>query len=87
MRDEGWELLVCPQDHTPLRIAEAAILVGINRAIAAGEVQCAAGRTLEKPLDGGLIRADNRVLYPIIDEIPILLVDEAIDVERLVPHG
>jgi uncharacterized protein YbaR (Trm112 family) len=33
---------------------------------------------LETPLDGGLVRADGQVLYPIIDRIPVLLVDEGI---------
>jgi uncharacterized protein YbaR (Trm112 family) len=72
------ELLVCPQDHTRLRMADDALIERINRAIAAGEMSNSLGRKLDKPLDGGLIREDGLVLYPIINEIPILLVDEAI---------
>ncbi len=55
----------------------------IKRAIAAGEFTSAAGRRLEKPIDGGLIRADGQVLYPIVDEIPILLAEEAIAMDQL----
>jgi uncharacterized protein YbaR (Trm112 family) len=31
-----------------------------------------------EPVDGGLVRSDGRFLYPIRDDIPIMLVEEAI---------
>jgi uncharacterized protein YbaR (Trm112 family) len=33
---------------------------------------------VEKQLDGGLVREDGAYLYPIEDDIPIMLIDEAI---------
>ena len=36
------------------------------------------GKPVETRLDGGLIRDDGEYLYPVIDEIPVLLVEEAI---------
>jgi uncharacterized protein YbaR (Trm112 family) len=77
------ELLVCPQNHARLQPAEALLIERINRAIAAGKLTNAAGRSVQKPIDGGLIRADGQVLYPIVDEIPILLAEEAIAVDQL----
>jgi uncharacterized protein YbaR (Trm112 family) len=77
------EFLVCPQNHTRLRIAEAPLIERLNRSIAAGKVTNAAGRNVEQPIDDGLIRADGQVLYPIVDEIPILLADEAITLDQL----
>jgi len=77
------ELLVCPQDRTRLQPAEALLIERINRAIAAGKVTSAAGHRVEKPIDDGLIRADGQVLYPIVDEIPALLAEEAIAVDQL----
>jgi uncharacterized protein len=74
------DLLVCPQTRTSLRAAAPALIEQINRAIAAGELKNAGGRTVAQPLDGGLLRADGRMLYPIVDEIPVLLPDEAIGV-------
>jgi uncharacterized protein YbaR (Trm112 family) len=35
---------------------------------------------VEKPLDGGLVREGGDVVYPIVDEIPVLLKDEAIEI-------
>jgi uncharacterized protein YbaR (Trm112 family) len=37
-----------------------------------------------QPIDEGLLRADGKFLYPIQDGIPIMLIDEAIDM-RTVP--
>ncbi len=77
------DLLVCPQDHTPLLFADAALIVRLNQSIARGELKNAGGQAISRPLDGGLLRADGRVLYPIVDEIPILLPDEAIVVGQI----
>ena len=76
------ELLVCPQNHMKLQAAGAQLIERLNRAIAAGHVTNAAGRSVEKPIDDGLIREDGQLLYPIVDEIPILLAEEAIAVDR-----
>jgi uncharacterized protein YbaR (Trm112 family) len=76
-------ILVCPTDQTPLKLASDQVLARLNRAIAAGRVKNQAGRTVEQPLVGGLTRTDNTVLYPIIDEIPVLLPDEAIPLAQI----
>jgi uncharacterized protein YbaR (Trm112 family) len=74
------DLLVCPQDHSALHFADATLIDRLNRSIARGELKNAGGQIVSRPLEGGLLRADCRVLYPIVDEIPILLPDEAIGV-------
>ena len=77
------DLLVCPQDHSPLHVAEAALIERLNQSISRGELKNIAGQAVSRSLDGGLLRADGRVLYPIVDEIPILLPDEAIIVGQI----
>ena len=77
------EKLVCPQDQTPLELANEELLAGLNRAIAAGEVKNQVGRTVEESLAGGLVRQDKTLLYPIVDEIPVLLSDEAISLDQV----
>ena len=71
-------MLRCPEDRSRLTAADAELLARLNSAVASGRLKNRAGQTIEKPLDGALVRADGQVAYPIIDEIPILLVDEGI---------
>lgn len=77
------EILVCPTDHTPLSLADAALVARVNQAIAAGRVENQGGRRVEQPIAGGLVRRDGTLLYPIVDAIPVLLVDEAIPLGQL----
>lgn len=77
------DILVCPSDHTPLAAAEKSLLSKLNQAIAAGRVKNRAGRLVEEPLEGGLVRRDQTLLYPIIDNIPVLLIDEAISLDHI----
>ena len=76
-------ILVCPTDRTPLSVAGDQIVARVNRAIAAGQAKNRAGRLVERPIGGGLLRADETLLYPIFDGIPILLADEAIPLAQI----
>lgn len=77
------DVLVCPKDRVPLVMADETLLARVNEAIAAGQVENLGGRTIEEPLQGGLVRTDKTLLYPIVDEIPVLLADEAIPLQKL----
>lgn len=72
------DILVCPETKQALHLADARVLEPLNAAIAAGTVQTRGGRKLEEPVSAGLMREAGDVLYPIRDDIPIMLVDEAI---------
>lgn len=71
-------MLRCPEDHSRLATADAALMARLSKAAASGRLTNRAGQTIARPLDGALVRADGQVAYPIIDAIPILLVDEGI---------
>lgn len=81
--NELLELLVCPEDRSRLTPATAAVIDAANRMIGAGTLRNRLGRVVERHFDGGLIRADGKFLYPIVDELPIMLIDEAVPMEQL----
>lgn len=72
------ELLACPETHQPLAVADGAQLEAINKSITAGSCTNVGGAKVEAPLDAGLVRKDGKVVYPIRDSIPVLLVGEGI---------
>ena len=72
------EILVCPENHTPLTVAGDDLVARLNAAIEAGTLQNRAGSPVDTRIDGGLVREDGQYLYPIRDGIPIMLIDEAI---------
>jgi uncharacterized protein YbaR (Trm112 family) len=72
------EILCCPESRQALTLASPEIIERLNRQIAPGTLRNRAGRAVEAPLEGGLIRSDGQYLYPIREGIPVLLVDEAI---------
>lgn len=77
------EILVCPENKTPVALADDALLIKINAAIEAGTLKNRGGELVDAKIDGGLVREDQAYLYPIRDDIPIMLIDEAIALESL----
>ena len=75
------QLLVCPEDRTPVHEAEASLIARLNERIARGELRNRDGRPVTEPLDGGLVREDGTLLYPVRDGIPVMLIGEAIVLE------
>lgn len=77
------EILCCPVSKTPLRPLEKSRLEKLNRAIEAGEVQYVRGEPVESPLSEALITEDSKVIYPVEDDIPILLENRGIGTTQL----
>ena len=72
------QLLCCPETHQAVAWAAPAEVERLNQAIAAGQVRNRAGQLVQEKLDGGLVRADGKYLYPVRREIPVMLVDESL---------
>ena len=72
------KILCCPETHEGLQVANPALVETLNRQISAGGLKDRAGRSVQEKLDGGLVRGDGKFLYPIRENIPVMLVDEAI---------
>jgi uncharacterized protein YbaR (Trm112 family) len=72
------EILCCPETHQQLALAAPSALEQINQQITGGRLKNRGGHAVTGKIDGGLVRADGKYLYPLRQNIPILLVDEAI---------
>lgn len=75
------EILACPESHQPLKEAPEELVRRVNARIASGAQKNAGGETVRDPIEGGLVREDGLVLYPVRDGIPVLLVEEGLTLE------
>jgi len=72
------EILCCPISKTPLRVLGTDKLDKLNAVIAQGEALYIGGEKVEKSLPEALITEDNKVIYPVQDDIPVLLAEMGI---------
>ena len=79
MNQDLIEILCCPETKQPVEYAENEVVRKINGKIAARQQKNRAGTLLTERIDGALIRKDKKFIYPIKSNIPIMLIDEAIE--------
>ena len=77
------EILCCPVSKTPLTRLSPTRLEKLNSAIRAGQVQTVHGEIVEHVLQEALVTEDSKVMYPVIDNIPILLEEKGIGTTQL----
>ncbi len=74
------EILVCPETRQPVTMASEELLASLNTKIEAGQLRNRGGDTVPAPLQEGLLREDGRILYPVDDSIPVMLIEESIEI-------
>jgi uncharacterized protein YbaR (Trm112 family) len=77
------EILVCPETMQTLKLADAETLGQVNQAVRDGVLQNQGGDRVKDPIEEGLVREDGKVLYPVKEDIPVMLLDEAIRLDSL----
>ena len=77
------DILCCPATKQSLRPLTRSELESLNRVIAGGNARTVADATVTGALAGGLITSDGKRVYRVVDEIPVMLADEAIAVARM----
>ena len=75
------EILVCPETKQPVVPAGPEVLARLNEQIRAGRVRTRGGRAVSDPIAEALLRQDGRVLYAVDDGIPVMLIEESIEIE------
>jgi uncharacterized protein len=72
------KILCCPETHQSVALADPSLIKELNVQIASGQLRNRAGQSVTEQIEGGLLRADGKVLYPVRSQIPVMLIDEAI---------
>ncbi len=73
------EILVCPESKQPVSSASEEILAKVNAEISAGRLRNRGGEKVEEAISAGLVREDRKILYPVDDGIPVMLIEESIE--------
>jgi uncharacterized protein YbaR (Trm112 family) len=73
------EILVCPETKQPVSLAPADLLASLNERIRAGTLRNRGGAQVEQEIQEALVRQDGRILYPVDDGIPVMLIEESIE--------
>jgi uncharacterized protein YbaR (Trm112 family) len=79
------ELLACPEDLSPLRLATADELADVEQRVSASRLRRWDGRAVESAPPAMLLRADGRVAYEVNEDgRPKLLIYEALVLDESV---
>ena len=77
------DILVCPETREPVQLADETLIDRVNRAIVEGQLTNKEGERVTEKIEAGLVREDGKILYPVRDDIPVMLIDAAILLESL----
>ena len=77
-------ILCCPETKQDVSLADAALIAQLNEAASRGQLKNKANKLVTELLDGGLIREDRKILYPIREDIPVMLIEEGIPLEGMI---
>ena len=71
-------ILVCPETKQPVALAPTELVDTLNAHIQNGTLKNRVGEVVSAAMDAALVREDQHYCYPIRDDIPVMLIDEAI---------
>ncbi|MGA9335721.1 MAG: Trm112 family protein [Rudaea sp.] len=77
------DILCCPATKTPVTPLTKSQLAALNMSIEKGDVLTVAAIAVNDALQAGLLTIDGKRIYRIEDDIPVMLVDEAIATAQL----
>lgn len=76
-------VIACPETGQDLVLAEPEMIEKLNHMIEDGLLMNRTGQKVTQKLEAGLVRKEDRkYLYPVRDDIPVLLIDESILLEN-----
>ena len=76
------EILVCPDTKLNVDLVPAETVDKINLAIKENIVLNVDGQSIKEPLQDGLLRENDKIIYPVRDCSPVMLVGEGIPMDQ-----
>lgn len=76
-------ILCCPETRLDVSLADDALINKLNDAVSRGALKNKALKPVTELLDGGLVRSDRKILYPIREDIPVMLIEEGIPLDQV----
>ena len=76
-------ILCCPDTKQAVVLADEGLIQKLNGAIERGVLKNKAEKPVTERLDGGLVRSDQQILYPVREKIPVMLIDEGIPLAQI----
>jgi len=84
---DALKFLRCPDTGSRLFIASGAIIGELRDAVSRGEIVNRLGKTISTNIDNALVNESSTLLYPVVNEIPQMVLDEAIPLDQLQRKG
>ena len=78
------DVLACPENLTPLRLATRSELESVRQRITSGVVKHWDATPVVESFDALLIRADGKIAYAIQKNVPVMLIDKALVLDESV---
>jgi uncharacterized protein YbaR (Trm112 family) len=75
------EILVCPETRQSVSSAGTDTISAVNDKIKAGSLRNRGGEAVPNPIEEGLVREDGKILYVVDDSIPVMLIEESIELD------
>ncbi len=73
------DILVCPESRQPVAPAPEDLIGRLNGEIEAGSLRNRGGAIVETAITEGLLREDGKILCIVDDGIPVMLIEESIE--------
>jgi len=77
------EILVCPDSKQSLHLADNELVQIINKKISDKSLNNKVGDVVIDTIDEALVTEDGKILYCVRSDIPVMLIDEAIELSQL----
>ena len=78
MDEKLLEIICCPETYQTLKLADTELVTELNQRVQKGVLLSRSGEDVKEKIDEGLIREDGKILYPVRQNIPTLLIEQGI---------